>query len=224
MYDNTLIINSKKKHKYTFIMLHPMYSDTTYFNDYITYFKNNCIIANTIKFIMPQSPLMDVDYPNNKQYCVRSWYNYYSCYNNLNKVDKISIQDFNKQTSRLVSIINSEATILNSYKSIFIIGVSQGGTLLFNILNKLPNPLGGLFCIKSLYMYKYIKLKKNRATPLYFFSGTKDTIYNLEYQKKCSQLLERKYKLVWKIITNLDHYTKTKEEYKFILEWFLKII
>ena len=73
-------------------------------------------------------------------------------------------------------------------------------------------------------MYKYIKLKKNRASPLYFFSGTKDTIYNLEYQKKCSQLLERKYKLVWKIITNLDHYTKTKEEYKFILEWFLKII
>ena len=224
MYDNTIIINSNKKHKYTFIMLHPMCSDATYFNDYITYFKNNCIIANTIKFIMPQSPLMDVDYPNNKQYCVRSWYNYYSCYNNLNKVDKISIQDFNKQTSRLVSIINSEATILNSYKSIFIIGVSQGGTLLFNILNKLPNPLGGLFCIKSLYMYKYIKLKKNRASPLYFFSGTKDTIYNLEYQKKCSQLLERKYKLVWKIITNLDHYTKTKEEYKFILEWFLKII
>ena len=224
MYDNTLIINSNKKHKYTFIMLHPMYSDSTYFNDYINYFKNNCIIANTIKFILPQSPLMDVDYPNNKQYCVASWYNYYSCYNNLNKVDKISIQDFNMQTSRLVSIINSESSILNSYKSIFIIGVSQGGTLLFNILNNLPSPLGGLFCIKSLYMYKYIKLRKNRATPLYFFSGTKDEVYNLEYQKKCSQLLERKYKIVWKIITNLDHYTKTKEEYKFILERFLKLI
>ena len=224
MYDNTLIIYSNKKHKYTFIMLHPMCSDATYFNDYINYFKNNCIIANTIKFILPQSPLMDVDYPNNKQYCVASWYNYYSCYNNLNKVDKISIQDFNMQTSRLVSIINSESSILNSYKSIFIIGVSQGGTLLFNILNNLPSPLGGLFCIKSLYMYKYIKLRKNRATPLYFFSGTKDTIYNLEYQKKCSQLLERKYKIVWKTVNNLDHYTKIEEEYKFILERFLKLI
>ena len=224
MYDNTIIIYSNKKHKYTFIMLHPMCSDATYFNDYINYFKNNCIIANTIKFILPQSPLMDVDYPNNKQYCVASWYNYYSCYNNLNKVDKISIQDFNMQTSRLVSIINSESSILNSYKSIFIIGVSQGGTLLFNILNNLPSPLGGLFCIKSLYMYKYIKLRKNRATPLYFFSGTKDTIYNLEYQKKCSQLLERKYKIVWKTVNNLDHYTKIEEEYKFILERFLKLI
>ena len=224
MYENTLIIKSNKKHKYTFIMLHPMYSDATYFNDYINYFKNNCIIANAIKFIMPQSPLMTIDYPHNKQYCVKSWYNYYSCYNNLNKVDKISIQDFNEQTSRLVSIINSEATILNTYKSIFIIGVSQGGTLLFNILNKLPSPLGGLFCIKSLYMYKYIKLRKNRATPLYFFSGTKDEIYNLEYQKKCSALLERKYKLIWRIVTNLDHYTKTKEEYKFISDAIDKLI
>ena len=88
----------------------------------------------------------------------------------------------------------------------------------------MPSPLGGLFCIKSLYMYKYIKLRKNRATPLYFFSGTKDTIYNLEYQKKCSQLLERKYKIVWKTVNNLDHYTKIEEEYKFILERFLKLI
>ena len=224
MYENCKIITPIGPHKYTFIMLHPMYSDATYFNDYINYFKNNCIIANAIKFIMPQSPLMTIDYPHNKQYCVKSWYNYYSCYNNLNKVDKISIQDFNEQTSRLVSIINSEATILNTYKSIFIIGVSQGGTLLFNILNKLPSPLGGLFCIKSLYMYKYIKLRKNRATPLYFFSGTKDEIYNLEYQKKCSALLERKYKLIWRIVTNLDHYTKTKEEYKFISDAIDKLI
>ena len=223
-YENCKIISPIGPHKYTFIMLHPMYSDSTYFNDYINYFKNNCIIANAIKFIMPQSPFIDVDYPNNKQYCVASWYNYYSCYNNLNKVDKISIEDFNKQTSRLVSIINSESSILNSYKSIFIIGVSQGGTLLFNILNNLPSPLGGLFCIKSLYMYKYIKLRKNRATPLYFFSGTKDDVYNLEYQKKCSQLLERKYKIVWKTVNNLDHYTKIEEEYKFILERFLKLI
>ena len=124
----------------------------------------------------------------------------------------------------MVSIINSEAAILNSYKSLFIIGVSQGGTLLFNILNNLPNPLGGLFCIKSLYMYKYIKLRKNRATPLFFYSGNKDDVYNLEYQKKCSKLLERKYKIVWKIVNNLDHYTMIEEEYKFIISAIVKLI
>ena len=63
----------------------------------------------------------------------------------------------------------------------------------------------------------HIKLKKNRATPLYFYSGNKDNVYNLEYQKKCSKLLERKYKIVWKIVDNLDHYTKIEEEYKFIM-------
>lgn len=223
MYDNCKIINHKGQHKYSLLMLHPMYSDASYFNDYITYFKNNNIIKNC-KIILPQSPLMTIDYPNNKQYCVASWYNYYTCYNNLNKIDKISIEDFNEQTSRLVSIINSEAAILKTYKSIFIIGVSQGGTLLFNILNKVPSPLGGLFCIKSLYMYKYIKLRKNRATPLFFYSGTKDTIYNLEYQKKCAQLLQRKYKLVWHIVTNLDHYTKIEEEYKFVFDAIEKLI
>jgi CMP-N-acetylneuraminic acid synthetase len=70
MYSNSIIHNSVKKHKYTFIMLHPMFSDSTYFNDYIEYFKNNCVIANNIKFILPESPVMDIDYPNNKQYNV----------------------------------------------------------------------------------------------------------------------------------------------------------
>jgi hypothetical protein len=66
-------------------------------------------------------------------------------------------------------------------------------------------------------MYKYIKLKKKRTTPLYFYSGAKDEIYNLEYQKKCSRLLERNYKIIWKIVDDLDHYTKIEEEYKFIM-------
>ena len=39
MYINTIIHNNIKKHKYTFIMLHPMYSDATYFNDHIDYFR-----------------------------------------------------------------------------------------------------------------------------------------------------------------------------------------
>jgi hypothetical protein len=29
-------------------------------------------------------------------------------------------------------------------------------------------------------------------------------------------LLARKYKLVWHIVTNLDHYAKIEEEYKFV--------
>ena len=219
--DNSIIYNSVKKHKYTFIMLHPMFSDSTYFNDYIEYFKNNSSIANSIKFILPESPVMDVDYPNNKQYNVKSWYNYYTCYNNLNKLDKINNDDFLLQTQKIVTLINNEATLLKTYKSIFILGVSQGGRLLFNVLKFLPESLGGFFCIKSLYMYKYIHLKTNNATPMFFFSGNKDSVYNLAFQIKCSKLLEPNYNISWTIIDGLDHYEKTEEEYMFVLKYFI---
>ena len=219
--NNIIIYNSVKKHKYTFIMLHPMFSDSTYFNDYIEYFKNNSSIANSIKFILPESPVMDVDYPNNKQYNVKSWYNYYTCYNNLKKLDKINNDDFLLQTQRIVALINNEATLLKTYKNIFILGVSQGGTLLFNVLKFLPQSLGGLFCIKSLYMYKYIHLKNNNATPMFFFSGNKDNVYNLAFQIKCSKLLEPNYNIAWTIIDGLDHYEKTDHEYIFVLKYFL---
>ena len=220
-YTNSIIHNSVKKHKYTFIMLHPMFSDSTYFTDYIEYFKNNSIIANNIKFILPESPLMDIDYPNNKHYNVKSWYNYYTCYNNLSKLDKINSDDYNLQTQNIVSIINNEASILKSYKNIFILGVSQGGTLLFNILKFLPQPLGGLFCIKSLYMYKYVNLETNNATPMFFFSGNKDDVYNLAFQIKCSKLLEPNFNIAWTIIDGLNHYDKIEDEYMFVLKNFL---
>ena len=140
-------------------MLHPMGSDSSYFDEYIEYIKNNNKIYNKINFILPESPIMDVDYPNNKQYNVKSWFNYYTYNNNI--IDEISVKDYNLACNTIITIINREATILGSYKRIFLLGVSQGGTLLFNILNKLEKPLGGLFCIKSLYMYKYVKLTKN---------------------------------------------------------------
>ena len=199
-------------------MLHPMGSDSSYFDDYIEYIKNNNKIYNKINFILPESPIMDVDYPNNKQYNVKSWFNYYTYNNNIDIIDEISVKDYNLACNNIINIINREATILGSYKRIFILGVSQGGTLLFNILNKLEKPIGGLFCIKSLYMYKYVKLTKNTCTPLYFYSGNKDEVYNLEFQQRCSKLLEKKYKVTWTIINELNHHEKRIDEYKFVLD------
>jgi predicted esterase len=225
MYNNSIIHNNVKKHKYTFIMLHPMFSDSTYFNDYIDYFRKcDTVLTNSIKFVLPESPLMDIDYPNNKQVNVKSWYNYYTCYNNVHKLDKINTQDFISQTNKIITIINEEAAILKSYKKLFIIGVSQGGTLLFNILKFLPHTLGGIFCIKSLYMYKYINLNTHSSVPLFFYSGNKDEIYNLEFQQKCAKLLEHYYVIKWTIIDNLDHHTKIQEEYDFIFRNFIVLI
>ena len=70
-------------------------------------------------------------------------------------------------------------------------------------------------------MYKYIHLKTNKPTPLFFYSGNKDNVYNLDFQKKCAKLLEPNYSVNWTIIDELDHYTKIQEEYDFIFSNFI---
>ena len=228
MYKNCNIINASMKHKFTFIMLHPMHCDSKYFYNFLDYFEKISkvnYIFESIKFIFPEASLMDIDYPNNKLYNIKSWYNYYTCYDNINKVDKIDIQDFENSTNRIINIIYNEAFILNNFKHIHLVGVSQGGTLLFNILNKLPISIGGLYVIKSIYMDKYIKLKKNLKTPIFIYSGSQDNIYNLKLQKICfKKLKNRKYDISWTIINNLDHYKILTKEHKFIINNFLKTL
>ena len=225
MYQDCNIINASRKHKFTFIMLHPMQCDSKYFYNFLNYFekiKKIKFIFESIKFIFPEASFMDIDYPNNKQYNIQSWYNYYTCYNNINKIDKIDLKDFESSTNRIINIIYNEAFILNSFKHIYLVGVSQGGTLLFNILNKLPRSIGGLYVIKSIYMDKYIKLKKNIKTPIYIYSGSKDKVYNLNLQKICFQKLKnKKYNIKWTIVKNLDHHKIIAQEHDFIINNFL---
>ena len=225
MYANCNIINPKNRHIFTFIMLHPMQCDSNYFNDFLEYFERihkAKYLYDSIKFIFPESPIMDIDYPKDKQYNVKSWYNYYTCYDNLNKIDKINVQDFERSSERIINIIYNEAFILNKFKSIYLVGVSQGGTLLFNILNKLPRSVGGVYCIKTIYMDKYIKLKNNKKTPLFIFCGARDTIYNYKFQKLCyEKLKKRKYNINYTVINDLDHYSISNYEHKFIIHNFI---
>ena len=209
-------------------MLHPMFSKYTYFNDLISDFerdRKSCIYFESIKFIFPESPIIDVDYPNNKQYNVNSWYNYYSCYDGIDKIDKIDQTQYNNQSIRITKIINREAKILNNYKKIFLGGVSQGGTLIFDILNRIPKDLGGIFCIKSIYMDKYINLVNNLKTPIYIFSGENDNIYTISLQNTgFNILIKKKYNVTWSVIPNLDHGTKSIEENNFIINKFIENI
>jgi predicted esterase len=132
------------------------------------------------------------------------------------------VQDFERSSERIINIIYNEAFILNKFKSIYLVGVSQGGTLLFNILNKLPRSVGGIYCIKTIYMDKYIKLKNNKKTPLFIFSGARDTIYNYKFQKICyEKLKKRKYNINYTVINDLDHYSISNYEHKFIIHNFI---
>ena len=153
----------------------------------------------------PISKKIDIDYPDNKMYNQNAWYNYYTCYDGENKVDDIDEIQFNYQTKLITDIVNQEA-ILGNYKNIYIGGSSQGGTLIFNILNNLPKNVGGLFCMRSIYMHKYTKLKKYNKTPIFIYSGGLDYIYTLKLQKKCFKYLEKKFDIEWTIVENLNHY------------------
>ena len=229
MYNNCNVINASNKHEFTFILLHPMHCNGDYFNSLVVNFEKNNFsnyIFESIKFIMVNADKIDIDYPNNKLYNISSWYNYYTCNDGIDKIDKINTEQYYIQSNRILNIINNEAFILNNYNRIFLVGVSQGGTLLFDILNNIPRNIGGIFAIKTIYMYKYTKLtNKFINTPIYIFSGNDDNIYTIKFQKKCyKKIINKKYKTKWLIKENLDHNTKSLDEDNFIINNFINKI
>ena len=216
MYANCNIINPKNRHLFTFIMLHPMQCDSNYFNDFLEYFERihkAKYLYDSIKFIFPESPIMDIDYPKNKQYNVKSWYNYYTQYDGLFKIDKISISQFNKQSKRIIKIINNEKKLI-SHKNIYLIGVSQGATLIFNILKYLNFSIGSAFIIDSIYMHKYINLTKS-LSPIFIISHYLDEIYPYEFQKYCLKYLSNN-NINFKFLTINSGYHASESNKQFI--------
>tara|TARA_Y100000992_G_scaffold270031_1_gene210126 strand:- start:3158 stop:3667 length:510 start_codon:yes stop_codon:yes gene_type:complete len=166
---------------------------------------------------------MNINYPNNTVYNVNSWYNYFTCYDGIDKIDKIDTNDFLESTKKIINIIEKESKILNSYKKIFIYGVSQGGTLIFNILKLLSKNIGGVFISKSIYMKKYINLNKNKKTPIFIYSGKNDQIYNINFQKKLIKNLKKKYNILFYIENDIDHFQYSDNEFNFIVNNFIAL-
>ena len=226
MYNNCKIIYPNYDHKYTVILLHGMYSTCEYFDDFIQYLNDNYNhILNNTKFIFPNAPIMDIDYPNNKHYNVNSWYNYYTCYDNQNKIDTINTLDFRHQTMRILNIVLNEYMLLNgNSKNIYVGGVSQGGTIAYNLLSFLPFNIGGIISIKSIFMYKYTKLTRENVKPrIYIYIAREDEIYNMKlHNNYINRLKKNSYKISSKIIQYLDHNTITNHEHDFIAKILIK--
>ena len=228
MYDNCKIIYPSYEHKYSVILLHGMDSAPKYFDNLIDYLSSNHIYSHILtntKFIFPEAPIMNINFPNNTLVNVNSWYNYYTRYDNLNKIDLINTLDFRYQTIRILNIILSEYMLLKgNNKNIYIGGISQGGTIAYNLLSFLPFNIGGLISIKSIFMYKYTKLKKyNIKSRIYMFNAEDDEVYNSELQNNCIKRLKNiGYKINLKIIPYLDHNTITNNEHDFIAKILIK--
>lgn len=210
------IIYPKNKHLFSIILLHGMSSNTNCFNNFLTFFKNNNsfkIYFKNVKFIIPESPIIDIYYPNNTIKNCNSWYNYYTQYDGLFKIDKISISQFNKQSKRIIKIINNEKKLI-SHKNIYLIGVSQGATLIFNILKYLNFSIGSAFIIDSIYMHKYINLTKS-LSPIFIISHYLDEIYPYEFQKYCLKYLSNN-NINFKFLTINSGYHASESNKQFI--------
>ena len=211
-----MIRNSIEKHLYTIIILHGMFQTSKSLislANYIQQFNKN------IKILIPNAPKRNISWnilPNTN---ISSWYNYYTKYDGLFIHDEIDEKHFYQQTNRINTIINEERKLICCNK-IIIAGISQGGTLAFNIGLHYTDKLAGFIGIHTILMDNIINLNNLQNIPIYLFSGKKDNIYNINFQKKCIKKLKLQNINVskWLIENNLTHCAKSRKEFDFIIK------
>lgn len=206
---------SKKKHIYTFILLHGMNMDISFLFKIVKKLQK---YNKNLKIILPIAEKININWSHSIEYNISSWYNYYTCYDNLFKHDKININQFNKYTKNINTLLDREINIIKNSKNLVIGGVSQGGTLAFNIGINYHSKIGGIIGIHTIFMNNVIVLKKNyNNIPIFLFSGTNDNIYNIKFQDYSLETLREKYfKIFWFIEKNLEHCKYSKNELKFL--------
>ena len=205
---------SKSSHKYSLILLHGMNMQIKELYSITEILQKKYI---HLKIIIPTANKMDISWPDGPEYNIRSWYNYYTRNDNQFVHDTINIDDFNYQTNNIFKIIDNERKILKNSKSIIIAGISQGGTLAFNIGLNYFEKLGGIIGIHTIFMDNIIKINNNsNKIPIYLFSGSKDKIYNIKFQDiSLDKLRDKKYKIFW-YIKKLHHCEYSKYEQNFL--------
>ena len=207
--------NSKKNHLYTLILLHGMNMNiTTLFKTVKKLQKYN----ENLKIILPIAKKIDINWPDGIENNISSWYNYYTRYDNLFMHDSINLNDFNNYTKNIYKLLDNEINLIKNPKNLVIGGISQGGTLAFNIGINYHYKIGGIIGIHTIFMDNIIKFKKSyNKLPIFLFSGRNDYIYNIKFQNYSLETLREKYfKIFWIIEKNLEHCSYSKNEIKFL--------
>jgi len=214
----SIIVYPTIKHTHTFICLHGM---CCYAEDMKDNFQKLIEHYPSIKFIFINSPTMTVNWPDGKQHNVKSWYNYYTCNDGLLKHDIIDINGLNDQKNRIIKVLNRETNLLGDNKKIFLCGSSQGGTVCLHSLMHLNYPIGGVFCLRTVFMDNISKVNpNNKETPIFIFAGQNDEIYKLLLQRRSfSKLANSGFILYWHVQPKLDHSTYSKKEVNTINKW-----
>jgi len=207
-----MILSPIEMHEYTLIILHGMYESNksiySLAESIQKFFKN-------LKIILPSAPKRNISWKRPSEKNVNSWYDYYTKNDGLDIHDIINETDFHEQCNRINLIIKNEEILIDS-KKIIIMGISQGGTLAFNIGLHSNYELGGIIGIHTLFM-DIISTKNINKIPIHLFSGENDNIYSIQLQKKSLLKLQKILKIKWIIEKNLGHCEYSIKELPFIV-------
>ena len=213
-----MIFNSIEKHLYTIIILHGMFQT---YKDLIplkiAIQKHN----KNMKVILPTAPLRSISWSDKPLHNVSSWYDYYTQKNGLLEHDEINETHFIEQTQRIYKIIDNERKSIAA-QNIIIAGISQGGTIAFNVGLHYKEPLGAIIGIHTIFLNTIIPIENIQTIPIYLFSGRNDSIYNIQLQEKSLAKLNKKCPIDWHIEDGLNHCEFSHNELKYILSTIIK--
>ena len=169
-----------------------------------------------MKVILPTAPLRSISWSDKPLHNVSSWYDYYTQKNGLLEHDDINETHFIEQTQRIYKIIDNERKSIAA-QNIIIAGISQGGTIAFNVGLHYKEPLGAIIGIHTIFLNTIIPIETIQTIPIYLFSGRNDSIYNIQLQKKSLAKLKEKCPIDWHIEDGLNHCEFSHNELKYIL-------
>ena len=93
-----------------------------------------------------------------------------------------------KDVTFLKKIVKQELKYIASEK-LYLLGISQGGTVCINTALSLKFKLGGVICIDTIFLSDYISDISFLKQSFYTLISSKDKIYNPDFQKVCYDLL-----------------------------------
>lgn len=164
------IIPCSGNHIFTVIILHGLYQETLEIEYMI-----KIVNCDFIKWIILEGK-------------GTKWYNYYTQRDNHHRHDKINYTQFKCSCRYLKMIIKRELRYIPSEK-LYIVGISQGGTVCINTALSLKIKLGGIICIDTIFLSDYISDIFFIKQKFNILISSKDKIYNPNFQKNCYDLL-----------------------------------
>jgi predicted esterase len=208
-----IIIEPKCECEKSVIFLHGMNQDESDIIEIIDKINES---YNFIRFIVPVSNLMDINWPSGIEKNVLSWYNYYTQYDNEFKHDIINKNELQESTDKLCEIINNEINNVGN-ENVYLIGISQGGTVCINASLIINKPIK-ILCIDTIFLHTYANFTNNTFHEYNVFQSKNDEIYNPLFQDYCYNLLSQKGHKIVKHIYDQGHCENMDNIYNFIIK------